>query len=348
MAQKTNFNIFRLGNNKTITWKSKYIEQSGKELASYNLKNIEIKSYIEKFLKNQNLILQDYKININGYSVLIFVSYFATFKFIHNTENKINKSLKFKPRLKGYFKKNVIKIKSYKKRLKKNFIPSIGVHRYNINFTNFTLKKIKTPKRLKILRKYKDYLIKNKFKNRYNLNQHNFVTTHFIDSLKNFFGSYYQIRVIFKNLNKDNTLRHKYSKNELIMLKKNIAKLRRFKNSDFFKDGINTIYNVVLKKNSSQLLAEFVANATQKLKRHGQFFDFLKKTLNLFLFSGFSKLKGVKILFNGRISGLRRSKVIPIMTGNVKSQTIAADIEHHQATAYTKNGTIGVKVWVAG
>ena len=92
MGQKTNPIILRLGINKT--WNSEYIENKNSELSVYTFKSLEIKSYIEKFLKNKGLLLHSFKINYSNSSLHIKISYFipTTFKF----KNKNNDILDFK------------------------------------------------------------------------------------------------------------------------------------------------------------------------------------------------------------------------------------------------------------
>jgi hypothetical protein len=54
------------------------------------------------------------------------------------------------------------------------------------------------------------------------------------------------------------------------------------------------MYTCTTQPDSSELLAQFVANQLKKQKRHN-FFKILKTTLTLFSNKAFSKLKGIKI-----------------------------------------------------
>jgi small subunit ribosomal protein S3 len=152
--------------------------------------------------------------------------------------------------------------------------------------------------------------------------------------------------LILKDINKTNAIKYRKKKNNLNPIKQRIAQLRRFKNLIFYKDGINIISNIILHKQPSNVLAEFIASILKRLKQPNSFFIFLKRTLDLFINQPLSKIGGIKILINGRIKKSPRSKTAKIFSGSIPLQTINSNIEHYQTTAYTKKGTLGVKVWV--
>ena len=95
MAQKTHSNIFRLGKN--LEWKSKYFEKKPEELSAYNFKNLEIKTYIKHFLKENGLLVQDFKINFYKSNIKIYIPYYVTLNssFLIN-QKKLNQHLKIK------------------------------------------------------------------------------------------------------------------------------------------------------------------------------------------------------------------------------------------------------------
>lgn len=86
MGQKINPTLFRLGINKT--WNTEFYETKKSELPFYTFQCIEIKEYIEKFLKNHGLVLHSYKIHYNQSVINIYISYFipTTFNFDKQTE----------------------------------------------------------------------------------------------------------------------------------------------------------------------------------------------------------------------------------------------------------------------
>jgi small subunit ribosomal protein S3 len=57
-------------------------------------------------------------------------------------------------------------------------------------------------------------------------------------------------------------------------------------------------------------------------------------------------VKGAKIFLSGRLNGNEIARREWLSRGSLPLQTLRADIDYGQATAYTTYGTIGVKVWI--
>jgi len=57
-------------------------------------------------------------------------------------------------------------------------------------------------------------------------------------------------------------------------------------------------------------------------------------------------VQGVKIMMGGRLDGNEIARREWLRKGRIPLQTIRADIDYAQATAYTTYGTIGIKVWI--
>lgn len=74
MGQKVSPIILRLG--KTKIWKYKYCEKKSIEQSLYTFKNAEIRNFIEKFFKSNNLILNDCRLNYSNNTLYIFISYY--------------------------------------------------------------------------------------------------------------------------------------------------------------------------------------------------------------------------------------------------------------------------------
>ena len=199
-------------------------------------------------------------------------------------------------------------------------------------------------KRIKILQYYKYYIKVQNNKILQNIKINNFLEK-IIESLNIFTNNKFNIILNLQQVN--NNLTFGISNSQLQHFKKTIIQLRQFKKSKFFKEGINTIFLSVIKKESSQLLANFIANQLKLVKRHGFFLKFVQKTLSIMLTNKLVKAKGVKIMIKGRFNGKRRSskktitinKHMPLMTLNSK-------IDSAQSTAYGPNGTFGVKLWI--
>ena len=57
-------------------------------------------------------------------------------------------------------------------------------------------------------------------------------------------------------------------------------------------------------------------------------------------------VQGVKVMMGGRLDGNEIARREWLKKGSIPLQTIRADIDFAQATAFTTYGTIGIKVWV--
>lgn len=56
--------------------------------------------------------------------------------------------------------------------------------------------------------------------------------------------------------------------------------------------------------------------------------------------------KGVKILLSGRLDGNEIARREWLRRGELPLQTLRADIDYGQATAFTTYGTVGIKTWI--
>ena len=99
-------------------------------------------------------------------------------------------------------------------------------------------------------------------------------------------------------------------------------------------------------QNSTKLLGIFIAEYLKTTKRHNFFFNSLHKSLTLILKQKNSKIKGIKILIKGRLNNATRSKNQSIKVGIVPLITKNRTINYSETTAFTSNGTIGIKIWI--
>lgn len=370
MGQKTNPNIFRLG--KTKTWNLQYFEKKSTEMSIYAFKTLEIKKFIYKFFSDKGLKVHNCEIKYsNENSLHICILYYLTTTtitkindinnlqnikfsqktdFIEQIENnkKMNKFLSIitdktvfnkkkyiliNKKLKNYNNYEISKIKNYIR------------HQKYLNkklFTNHQ-KKLKL-NRLNFLKIYKKYLLIKNYDNFNKITKSNFLKS-FFDSLHLFINKKIKIFLTLKQLNKNTKQFFNYEKIEI--LKKNLVTLKKYEKNSFFKEGINTLFIGITQKNSTELIAEFLAYQLQILKKHNFFLRFIKTTLLIFFNSKMSpNLKGIKIKIKGRLNGLPRAKhkIINIGQG-VPNLTIDSNISYAEKTSYTSNGTLGVKVW---
>lgn len=57
-------------------------------------------------------------------------------------------------------------------------------------------------------------------------------------------------------------------------------------------------------------------------------------------------VKGAKIRVSGRLDGAEIARTEKLSTGTLPLQTLRANIDYAEATAFTTYGTIGIKVWI--
>jgi ribosomal protein S3 len=372
MGQKTNPNIFRLG--KTKNWTSQYFEKKTNEIALYSFKNLEIKKFIYKFFKDNELLLHNCKVYyLNENSLYIFFSYYLTFDstiYINSINKKHNIKFTHKKKIKRFFKtdsKQKNPFNTTNKKKKKRLIIKKYIKNYtnykNLNYFFNTLstsiqtknnlianKIIKLEKnsykirRLNALKEYKKFLIIKNYKNAKTIETKSFLSK-FFESLHLFLNKNINIFLTIQQLNKN--LKQTFNIKKIKLLKKKLINLKKYEQNSFFKDGINIMFICTTQKNSANLLAQFIANQLQKIKRHNFLLKFVKATLLLFTSNTLSNIQGMKIKIKGRFNGAPRAKHKIIIIGKgVPNLTIDAKIDYSEETAYTINGTFGVKVWI--
>jgi small subunit ribosomal protein S3 len=91
---------------------------------------------------------------------------------------------------------------------------------------------------------------------------------------------------------------------------------------------------------SAQFLADSIAMQLEKRMPHRQA---IKKVMALSLQSG---AQGIKVRISGRIGGREISRSEQYMEGKVPLHTLRARIDYAVSTAFSRSGTVGLKVWV--
>lgn len=354
MGQKTNPNIFRLG--KTKNWNSKHFEKKSSETKIYTFKDLEIRKFINKFFKNNGLKIYNCKLHYSDEGTLnIFISYYLTLQSVflisqisHSQKIKLNKQKnKFK------LKKKHVKVQKhahnyiryqkmiYNKKLNKY----IEIKNFrNIKNTIVFEKKKKNFRRINLLKYYKKAIISTNHQKLEYIKTDSFLEK-FSKSLHLFINKKINVYITFKQLNK--SLKQNLTKANVKLLKKSVVQLRKYEQNEFSKEGINVLLLCTTKTNSASLLAEFIATQLKKLKRHNFFLRFIKAALIIFNNNPLSKLQGIKIKIKGRINGAPRAKhkIITINNG-VPVLSLKSKVDYAEATSYTANGTLGVKIWM--
>ena len=340
MGQKINPNIIRLGMSKE--WNSKFFELNKEEHTTLNYQNIQIISFVKKFFKNYKIDIHDIKLGYSNKILYIYISYYITrnfFLLLKNTQTfKLKKKIiKNKQPNKKTNKIIYSKINRYlsKRQIKKKLINKLKKHE--------RLKLSLRYKRLKIISNYKNYNMKNQIFNNELLKKNNFINK-LLETLTIFTKKKYHIKLIFQNVNKGLTV--KLNKPEKKELKKKTLLLKQYSRKPFFNEGLSTIITMLYLKKPVKSFLNFLSNQLKIQKRQTYFLGFLKKTLNNLMFLKFSKTKGIKIIINGRFNKRPRSRTESIIIGDVPVQTFNKPIQYEETTAYTRDGTFGIKIWL--
>lgn len=332
MGQKTNPNIFRLGVNKT--WKTEFFEKKRHELPLYTFKDLEIKSYLERFLETQGIFLHDYKQHYSNSTLSLYISYFVSSEFIINKKDKNNKIIL----VDKLGKKKVIISTQNSSEI--NFL----TEKNSLFSTKSTIDYYKIKKYLKLYPNNinladKQLSFNQKFIEKKAELKVEGVLSNLFKVLSLFVNNKFNIIINFCCINKDlNFLKRTQKKNFIL--------LQKFKGTPFLKEGIELLFHVVYTKTSANLLAKFIALQIKKVKRHKFFLSFLKQSLTILSSSSFSKVKGIKIIIKGRLNGVPRAKHKIITIGDVPVQSIHTNVDYSQMTTHNSNGSYGIKVWI--
>lgn len=204
--------------------------------------------------------------------------------------------------------------------------------------------------------KFKNYLLKkrDKFKNHLlNITSLIDLNNDFADKLLESFYIFNKqsdnlnVKLTFQNLNKGLSIRS-ITKPQYKLFKSIKFQMRKYQNRKGFqvRDFTQILLILISKKNSSSILAHFIALQMKYLKRHTPFFSFIKHLSFLLINSNMSNIKGIKIIIKGKINEKLRAKKSILNIGEVPIKTLKANISHSQAVSYSQNGTFGVKVWI--
>lgn len=120
-------------------------------------------------------------------------------------------------------------------------------------------------------------------------------------------------------------------------IEKEIAKIRKTK-------AINLSLNVEELKRS-EISALYVGQQIAwDLEKRFPFRRTMRKYLEQVIQN--KEVKGAKILLSGRLDGGEIARREVLRKGELPLQTLRADIDYGQATAFTTYGTVGIKVWI--
>ena len=123
--------------------------------------------------------------------------------------------------------------------------------------------------------------------------------------------------------------------------------LFKFQRTPYYKEG-KKVFTPFVTFNSAVLISNFIAIQLKNSKKQQNFlFNFIQESLKTLIHQKFSKVQGVKILIKGRINNASRSNSKIIKIGKISLISRNSNINYSESTAFTSNGTIGVKVWTS-
>ena len=271
------------------------------------------------------MILHKHKLYFSNSTLNILIS-------IYETEQ--TQSLFFK-------KKKIHKIKKLKQ-----YINNINSQIKNNNTLTKT-KKILLYKNYKIILNEIDLLQQKIDKN------NNFSKQDLLENLSFFTDYKFNINLKIKQINNVKQIKHliknlnnkKYSK-KINHSKLLLLKLRKFEKTSFYKEGKHLFLPLITKYNTANLLANFISTQLKTIKQQNFFYNFLKESLYLTINQKFSQIQGIKLIIKGRLNNSARAKHKRITLGKTPLMTIQSKINYAESTAFTSNGTFGIKVWI--
>ncbi len=119
-----------------------------------------------------------------------------------------------------------------------------------------------------------------------------------------------------------------------------ITKLRNELQSKFNRQFVINVEEAKTPETDAQLVAE---NIAMRIERRASYKRAMKRAISDAMKAG---AKGIKIMVAGRLGGAEIARREWYLKGRLPLQTLKAMIDYGTATAQTKYGTIGIKVWV--
>ncbi len=119
-----------------------------------------------------------------------------------------------------------------------------------------------------------------------------------------------------------------------------ITKLRNELQGKFNRQFVINVEEVNTRETDAQRVAENIAT---RIERRASYKRAMKRAISDAMKSG---AKGIKIMVAGRLGGAEIARREWYLKGRLPLQTLKAMIDYGTATAQTKYGTIGIKVWI--
>jgi ribosomal protein S3 len=332
--------------------KSSFYEKNKEESTLLTYQQLLINKYLRQILFQRGMISQKLIYQINDKFLNIIVYYYNLNHLTEQSKEEHIPLMAFKLRkmqINSYKKNNIQKKKQQLNKLfRKRYItlselinkPEVKKILHRKNEKIFNLHRFKN---ILLIKQYKMYYNKLKYKTR-NLLKAHYYHEYILETLSKFTKKKYHISLTFKNLNKGISTR--LTDKELDFLKQQSIQFKQHVRKNYFIDSMNICIIGSKFAQSSYLFSTFIANHLKYLKYHKPFVFFFKQLLKTIISSKIFVLNGIKILISGRLNNKPRAKSMNIIIGKIPTVTKDVEnIDYSESTCFTKNGTLGIKVW---
>lgn len=321
--------------------KSSYYEANFEEFTLLNHQRVQIEEYLHHFFFQKGLILQKVLFQVSFKSLNLVLYYYLLDNISWSLRKRIsNKDYRLK---KVSFRRSSSKVKHFrqkKEELKKSLTLSKLLKCYNIEGCDDFLSRFHEPS---IVRLYKNSRNKIRYKRVCRLRKH-FFHESILETISQYTQKRFNVSLVFKNINRGVNLT--LANQEHVFLKEQAILLKSYSKHNYFKDSLNLFVIAAKAKCSSALFSKFLAEQLRYLKYHKPFLAFISRLLKILIYSNKFVMRGIKLVISGRLNNKSRSKCFALVLGHIPIVTKSAEIlDYSENTSYTKNGTLGVKVW---
>jgi Ribosomal protein S3, C-terminal domain len=318
--------------------KSSYYEANKEEFTLLNYQRVQIEQYLHHFFLQHGLLLQKLLFQINDKSLNLILSYYFLNHDSTPSKKRITKTSYILKRVQTRFHRNKQKQKTdlfQKRRGIYNLLISSNSKKHKEKPTNF--------KNISIATQYKTFFNKASYKTSSILKKH-FFHEQILETVSLFIEKRFHVSLVFRNVNRGINLI--LNESERLFLKKYIILLKRYSKKDYFKDCLNIFIVASKIDQSSRLFSNILSDHLKSLRYHKPFLSFVSKLLRTIVISKIFSLKGIKLHINGRLNNKSRSSDFLVTLGAIPTINKNSEIiDYSESTCYTKNGTLGIKVW---
>jgi ribosomal protein S3 len=138
----------------------------------------------------------------------------------------------------------------------------------------------------------------------------------------------------------------KKNPNSLITLEQQMVKFYKY-SAVYISDLVNITFVSLFLKNAT-FLAKFIGfqlNRTPRNRKQTRLIQLINQTTKILLYQR-KEIIGLRIKLKGRINGRNRGRYVYINKGVLPLQSYDSRIEYGSSKGYTRNGVIGIKIWI--